>query len=123
MRYNAHPPLLFAIKPINMTKEVLDLSQITEQSARAADLLKILSNQHRLLILCHLIEGELCVSDLEQRLTISQSSLSQHLARLRQQGLVEFRKQSTTVYYRLADPNVGKILGTLYEIFCHPEAS
>lgn len=106
-----------------MTKEMLELSQITEQSAQAADLLKLLSNQHRLLILCHLVEGELCVSDLEQRLTISQSSLSQHLARLRQQGIVEFRKQSTTVYYRLADPNVEKVLGTLYDIFCRAKAS
>lgn len=106
-----------------MTKEVLDLSQITEQSARAAELLKLLSNQHRLLILCHLIDGELCVSDLEQRLAISQSSLSQHLARLREQNIVEFRKQSTTVYYRVADPNVEKVLGTLYEIFCLADAS
>lgn len=106
-----------------MTKAVLDLSQITKQSARAAELLKLLSNQHRLLILCHLIDGELCVSDLEQRLAISQSSLSQHLARLREQNIVEFRKQSTTVYYRLADPNVEKVLGTVYEIFCLADAS
>lgn len=110
--------ILFAKKRISMTTDDLDLSQITEKSAQAANLLKLLSNQHRLLILCHLVEGELCVSDLEERLEISQSSLSQHLARLREQGIVDFRKESTTVYYRLADPKAAKVLETLYELYC-----
>lgn len=101
-----------------MDTSTLDLSQIEANSAQAANLLKLLSNQHRLLILCHLVEGELCVSELESRLNISQSSLSQHLARLRSQGIVEFRKQSTTVYYRLHDPKAEKLLHTLYEIYC-----
>ena len=101
-----------------MTTSDLDLSQITEKSAQAAGLLKLLSNQHRLLILCHLVETELCVSELESRLDISQSSLSQHLARLREQGIVDFRKESTTVYYRLADPKAAKVLETLHELFC-----
>lgn len=96
----------------------LDLSQIEENSAQAANLLKLLSNQHRLLILCHLVQGELCVSELESRLDISQSSLSQHLARLRSQGIVEFRKQSTTVYYRLSDHKAQRVLQTLYELYC-----
>lgn len=100
----------------------LDLSQIEENSAQAANLLKLLSNQHRLLILCHLVQGELCVSELESRLDISQSSLSQHLARLRSQGIVEFRKQSTTVYYRLSDPKAQRVLQTLYELYCEEDA-
>lgn len=101
-----------------MDTNSLDLSQIEKNSAQASDLLKLLSNQHRLLILCHLVQGELCVSELEARLNISQSSLSQHLARLRSQGIVEFRKQSTTVYYRLSDPKAEKVLRTLYELYC-----
>ena len=101
-----------------MSIDALDITQITEKSADAAHLLKLLSNQHRLLILCHLVEGELCVSDLEQRLDISQSSLSQHLARLRDKGIVDFRKESTTVYYRLADPKAKKVLETLYHLYC-----
>lgn len=104
-----------------MDTSTLDLSQIEANSAQAADLLKLLSNQHRLLILCHLVEGELCVSELESRLNISQSSLSQHLARLRGQGIVEFRKQSTTVYYRLNDPKAEKLLQTLYDLYCKDE--
>lgn len=105
-------------KIIQMNSDTLDLSQITEKSAQAASLLKLLSNQHRLLILCHLVEGELCVSELEERLNISQSSLSQHLARLREQGIVDFRKESTTVYYRLADEKAKTVLETLYELYC-----
>ncbi|WP_241972335.1 ArsR/SmtB family transcription factor [Aliidiomarina soli] len=101
-----------------MNTQHIDMAQIEEKSGEAATLLKLLSNQHRLLILCHLVEGELCVSELEERLSISQSSLSQHLARLREQGIVEFRKESTTVYYHLADAKAQKVLETLYELFC-----
>lgn len=95
----------------------LDLSQIEENSAQAANFLKLLSNQQRLLILAHLTQGELSVGELESRLEISQSSLSQHLARLRSQGVVEFRKQSTTVYYRLNDPKALRILETLWGLY------
>lgn len=101
-----------------MNTHELDISEIEQKSGEASALLKLLSNQHRLLILCHLVEGELCVSDLEERLHISQSSLSQHLARLREQRVVDFRKESTTVYYHIADARAERVLQTLYEIFC-----
>ena len=94
-----------------------DLSQIEENSAQAASFLKLLGNQQRLLILAHLTQGELSVGELESRLNISQSSLSQHLARLRSHGVVEFRKQRTTVYYALRDPKAVKILETLMSLY------
>lgn len=103
-----------------MSIDALNITQVMAKSAEAAHLLKLLSNQHRLLILCHLVEGELCVGDLEQRLEISQSSLSQHLARLRAKGIVDFRKESTTVYYRLVDPKAKQVLETLYKLYCLP---
>ena len=96
----------------------LDLEEIQKNSAKAADLLKTMSNQHRLLILCHLSEGELSVSELNQRIELSQSSLSQHLAKLRQEGIVETRRESQTIYYKISAPIVMNIMVLLYENFC-----
>jgi len=96
----------------------LDLEEIQKNSAKAADLLKTMSNQHRLLILCHLGDGELSVSQLNERVLLSQSSLSQHLAKLRQEGIVETRRESQTIYYRIATPVAMDIIGLLYENFC-----
>lgn len=101
-----------------MTRNDIDLPCIAQKSAEVATLLKLLSNEHRLLILCNLADNELCVSDLEQRLNISQSSLSQHLARLRSQGVVEFRKESTTVYYTLSNPKAASLIKTIHSLYC-----
>jgi DNA-binding transcriptional ArsR family regulator len=78
-----------------------------------------LSNEHRLLILCHLIaDGELAVGELVERVGLSPSALSQHLARLREEGLVSFRRESQTLFYGVADPKAARVLGTLWEIYC-----
>ena len=99
--------------------ETHSLNDLEQSAAEAAALLKALSNEHRLLILCHLIsEGELAVGALVERVRLSQSALSQHLARLRDEGLVSFRRESQTLYYRVADPRAGRVLETLHDIFC-----
>jgi len=86
----------------------------------AAAFLKILANDWRLIILCELLKGERCVSELEEIVSLSQSALSQHLARLRRSHLVKTRRESQTIYYSIADPGVKKIIGALYDLYCGP---
>lgn len=90
-----------------------------EGAGRAATLLRTVGNEHRLLVLCLLLEqGELTVGALLSNLTLSQSALSQHLAKMRDEGLVTFRRESQTLYYRIDSPDVGKLVATLKDIFC-----
>lgn len=90
-----------------------------EQAGRAVGLLKALSNEKRLLIMCYLAEAEeMSVSVLANRLGLSQSALSQHLGKLRAEGLVETRRQSQTIHYRVADPNAAQLLTLLHDLFC-----
>lgn len=90
-----------------------------EQAARdASDLLKAMSNQRRLLILCHLAEGERSVGELCELVQASQSALSQHLAKLRHDGLVRTRREAQTIYYSLEGEAARRILDTLHELFC-----
>lgn len=90
-----------------------------EESAEAAKLLKLMSNHCRLLVLCHLAAcGEMGVSELVDRVGISQSALSQHLARLRGEGLVAARKDAQNVYYRICDPRAERLLTLLHQMFC-----
>lgn len=86
----------------------------------AAGLLKALANSSRLMVLCSLAKGELTVGQINERIPLSQSALSQHLAVLRRDGLVHTRRAAQTVYYRLADGPAERIIETLYEIFCGP---
>lgn len=90
-----------------------------DQAAEAASLLRTLSNESRLLVLCHLAEsGELSVGELVERIGLSQSALSQHLAKLREEGLVTTRKEAQSVFYRICDPRAQQILALLHDIFC-----
>lgn len=93
-------------------------AQMRDKSEQAAGFLKSLSNPVRLLALCHLIDKPLCVSELEGITNISQSALSQHLAKMRKEGLVKANKEGQHVYYSIADKNVAVILGVLYEMYC-----
>jgi len=99
--------------------ERMGLERFQANAGDASRLLKALSNEHRLMILCQIGEGERQVSDLQ--VGLSQSALSQHLARLREDGLVSARKSGTAVFYRIADPAALKVIGVLAEIFCPPE--
>lgn len=85
-----------------------------------AEILKSLANPHRLMIVCTLVEGERAVSELERDLDIRQPSLSQHLASLREAGLVVGRREAKAVFYRLADARVARVIEALHEIFCEP---
>lgn len=101
-----------------MPQSTMSLDQMRENAANAAEFLKAVSNENRLLILCHLGEQELSVSELNTSIDLSQSALSQHLARLRQDGLVSTRRESQTIYYSIAQPSVLKLIQLLSEEFC-----
>jgi ArsR family transcriptional regulator len=90
------------------------------RAAAAARLLRALANEHRLLILCHLVEGEMSVGQLQAIVGLSQSALSQHLAVLREEGLVATRRESQTIWYRIDDPAALRVVETLADIFCPP---
>ena len=90
-----------------------------QAASRAAGLLRLVGNEYRLLALCLLIEhGELTVGQLLDQVGLSQSALSQHLARMREEGLVAFRREAQTLYYRIDDPDVEKLISALKAIFC-----
>lgn len=94
-------------------------SGFAAQAAIAAGVLKSLAHEGRLLVLCYLAEvGELSVGDLVSRIGLSQSALSQHLAKLRAEGLVATRKEAQTVFYRIADDKVLSLLATLHDLYC-----
>ena len=99
----------------------MNIRDIKSDSARAAAFLKAVANGNRLMILCELKAGERSVSSLEEVVPLAQSALSQHLAKLREQGLVATRREAQTIYYRLADERVGRLIDTLAELFCAPD--
>ena len=102
-----------------LEKIAISPSRMATRAGDAAALMRLLSNEHRLLILCHLVSaGELSVGALVERIGLSQSALSQHLTKLREQGLVSFRRQAQTLFYRLSDPRAGEVLELLHELFC-----
>jgi len=97
----------------------MDPSQLQDKVGHAAQLLKALSNPHRLLILCQLLEGEKAVGELVALIGLSQSALSQHLARLRRDDLVRTRRVAQTIYYAIEGAQARAILTTLHQLYCH----
>ncbi|MCB1462495.1 MAG: winged helix-turn-helix transcriptional regulator [Nitratireductor sp.] len=96
----------------------MDFLELEQNAERASDLLAAMANPRRLMLLCKLVEGERSVNDLAQSIGLSQSALSQHLAKLREKGLVATRRDAQTIYYRLASEEVHGILSTLYGFYC-----
>lgn len=96
----------------------IDPEAMRAHAGAAARLLKALGNEKRLLLLCLLVDGEHSVGDLNARLDLSQSALSQHLALLRQDGLVQPRREAQTIYYSLAPGPARRIIDTLHGIYC-----
>ena len=94
------------------------ITQIKKNSARAESTLKLLANSKRLMILCHLLKERKSVSDLLRLIDLSQSALSQHLAKMRNQGIVSCHKEGQMVYYQIANFEIEAILTTLYLIYC-----
>jgi len=98
-----------------------DLAMLQAKAAEAARLMRMLANENRLLLLCHLAAAEeMGVGALAEALGLSQSALSQHLALLREDGLVATRREAQAIYYRIADPKVARLLGVLRDIYCPP---
>lgn len=104
-----------------MKTMTLDPAQFRERAGEAAKLLRTMSNEHRLMILCRLGDGELSAGELLAGTTLSQSALSQHLAVLREDGLVATRREGQSIYYRIADASALKVIETLAAIFCPEE--
>lgn len=96
----------------------MDLQQLQENARRASALLKAMSNEHRLMILCQLLHGEKSVGQLERIVGLSQSALSQHLARLRRDDLVKTRRSAQTIFYSLKGEEAAAVIGTLYTLYC-----
>jgi DNA-binding transcriptional ArsR family regulator len=97
------------------------LAALEAKAGEAARLLRLMANEKRLLILCLLVGEERDVGSLAQAVGLSQSALSQHLAKLREDGLVAFRREAQVLRYRLADPRAARLLTTLKDIFCPDE--
>ncbi|MCB5227077.1 metalloregulator ArsR/SmtB family transcription factor [Alishewanella sp. 16-MA] len=96
----------------------MNLEDMLKNSAEAVKLLKAVSNERRLIILCHLLQGELSVGELNSKLDLSQSALSQHLALLRKNKLVKTRKESQTVFYRISSDEVTEVIALLHKLYC-----
>lgn len=102
-----------------MLKVPMDLATFTAKADGVAALLKAMGNGRRLMVLCKLVEhGEMTVTDLAREVALSQSALSQHLAKMRDEGLVAFRREGQTLWYRIADPRTEALLATLYQLYC-----
>lgn len=98
--------------------ENLNIKKMEGSAAEASALMRALGHEKRLLILCHLSGGELSVGELGRRVDLAQSPLSQHLARLRQDGLVTTRREAQTIYYSLGSKVAAKVVKLLYKTYC-----
>lgn len=101
-----------------VAEESGDLTELHEMAAHACELLKAMSNEWRLIILCQLSEGEKTVGELQSLLGLSQSAVSQHLAILRREKIVQSRKQAQSVSYSLAGDEAMLVMATLHDVFC-----
>jgi ArsR family transcriptional regulator len=96
-----------------------DLATFEANATKVADILRALANERRLMVLCKLVEwGEANVGSLVEAVGLSQSALSQHLAKMRDEGLVDFRREGQTLWYRVAEPRVELLLAYLQKLYC-----
>lgn len=100
---------------------IIDPSTLRSGAHLAVGALKLLANEDRLLLLCQLSQGEMCVGDLEAQLDIRQPTLSQQLGVLRSEGVVSTRRQGKNIYYSIADPALLEILAVLHRLYCPEE--
>lgn len=107
-----------ALPVLDDTLSPQDQARLAENAREAANFLKAISHEGRLMILCHLVTGEKSVTELERLLSARQAAVSQQLSRLRVEGLVVPRREGKTICYRLADDRPRKVLELIYELFC-----
>ena len=100
------------------TKAALPLAVLQAKADHVAGRLALVANARRLLILCELVQGERSVGALQSAVGLGQSALSQHLAKLREAGMVDTRREGQTIHYRISDPDVQVLMAALYEAFC-----
>jgi len=103
--------------------DMIDTDTLRSAATQAVAALKLLANEDRLLLLCQLSQGEMCVSELEEQLGIRQPTLSQQLGVMRTEGVVSTRRQGKNIYYSLADPAMLEIVAVLYRLYCPKETS
>lgn len=101
----------------------MNTEAIKSNLQEASSLLKAMSNEHRLLILCNLVEGEKTVRELEELVGLRQTTLSQHLARLRYEGLVSTRRSAQNIYYSISSSEGNQLLGAIHGMFCERDNS
>lgn len=101
----------------------LDLARMRKSAQSACQLLKMLSNANRLMLVCQIAQGEVCVGDLETLLDIGQPTLSQQLGALRRAGIVSTRRDGKNIYYSIADARALALIDTLYAQYCQPGAT
>ena len=106
------------LKAVPLTVDPETLRRAADQAVAA---LKLLANTQRMLLLCQLSQGEMCVSELEAQLDIHQPTLSQQLGVLRNEGVVSTRREGKNIYYSVADANLLEILAVLYRLYCPKE--
>lgn len=105
-----------------MGRQRFDPEVMEENAGELAGMLRALANERRLMILCKLVEwGEANVNTLADAVGLSQSALSQHLAKMRAEGLVTYRRESQTLWYRIADPRIEQLFSTLHRLFCEQQ--
>ena len=117
-RYSFWSALIYILELTKLAS--MNVTAMRAKAAVAEDFLKTLANRRRLAIVCELLEGERSVGALAAAVGLSQSALSQHLARLRRGRLVATRRESQTIYYSLASDHVRRLIGLLYELYCAP---
>jgi DNA-binding transcriptional ArsR family regulator len=120
MRTRAHVASRRAAAPKVRFPAGLDLDMLLSNARQASEFLKALSHEVRLLILCFLIDGEKSVSEIERMLKLRQPAVSQQLARLRADGLVDTRRNGKNIYYSLARTEVRDVIQVLHDAFCKP---
>jgi DNA-binding transcriptional ArsR family regulator len=100
-----------------------ELKALEARAHQAARLMKMLASEQRLILLCRLSEGEASVGELAAHVGLAQSAASQHLAKLRAEGVVETRRDAQTIYYRLANPAAERVIGLLCDVYGKPPAA
>jgi DNA-binding transcriptional ArsR family regulator len=117
---NEHESREMPLPVLDDTLDPVEMDRMLENATAAANFLKAISHEGRLLILCHLVSGEKSVTELETLLSARQAAVSQQLSRLRTEGLVTTRRDGKAIYYSLADDRPRKILEVVYDLFCAP---
>ena len=104
-----------------MSGSPAEMQELEQSAAEVAPILRALGNERRLMIVCKLVEwGEANVTSLAEGVGLSQSALSQHLTKLRDQKIIAYRRESQTLWYRIADPRIEKLFAMLHGLFCRP---